>query len=313
MKVSNDLLNAKKNKPLSMVIIGQGAIGLLWYCHFYKQQHSNVYLLEHYKDRQQQDITFSNINNITEYIPRQEVNIKGLTSAENILICVKCHQVDQVINDISPYLKNKINIVLCHNGMGALNDFSQALLSRHNVLTLLTTHGCFKSSASEIKHTGLGHSDLGLTQGTFKDLDKDELLHQFNSALPTTTWCENIKIKQWLKLAINCVINPITAINNIENGKILSEKFENIIDNILLEVITLAQCEGIPLSLESLKKTVLEVAHRTANNSSSMRCDIQAKRTSEIAHINGYIQKLGRHYNIKTPINDSLIAQIQAL
>lgn len=314
MSITRNSIMTKDNKPLNLVIIGQGAIGLLWYSHFYKNlDDGGVYLLKHGKNNKQQTISFTDINNHNEEIPRQEVTIDGLASAKTILICVKCYQIDQVIQSISPHLNNHTKIILCHNGMGGLSELSQALLIKHNVLTLLTTHGSLKMSSSMLKHTGLGQSDLGYYRGNITTSDRNKLIQAFNTALPTTAWCENIKEKQWLKLAINCVINPLTAIYNIDNGQVLAVKFEETINEVLHELIAVAQCEGVHFNFKSLKNKVLEVAYKTAKNSSSMRCDVLAKRSTEIAHINGYIQKLGIQYDIKTPTNDSLIAQIQPL
>ncbi|MFT5758983.1 MAG: 2-dehydropantoate 2-reductase [Alteromonadaceae bacterium] len=304
----------KNIKPLPWVIIGQGAIGLLWYSHFYKNSKTyGAYLLKYGNAHPQQNINFTHINGISEDIPRQEIPLKSLVSANNILICVKCYQINQVINNISPYLKKGVKLILCHNGMGGLTDLSKKLLRGYTVLTLLTTHGSLKSSSTKIKHTGLGQSELGLAHGEVGNVDKNNVITQLNSVMPTLAWCDNIKEKQWLKLAINCVINPITAIYDIENGQILADKFVRLIYDILSELISVARCEGIDLELNSLTKVVLQVADKTAKNSSSMRCDRQANRKTEIAYINGYIQKLGLHYKVATPVNDKLVAQIQAL
>jgi len=314
MNVIRNSIIIENKKPIDLVIIGQGAIGLLWYSHFYKSQTGNdVFLLKHGKKNKQQTISFTDINNHNEEIPRKEVTVEILASAKNILICVKCYQINQVIQEISPHLKSDTKIILCHNGMGVLDNESLSLLNEKTVLTLLTTHGSLKTSLSSLKHTGLGQSDLGLYQGNITASDKNKLIQYFNTAIPSTTWCENIKEKQWLKLAINGVINPITAIYDIDNGQVLADRFSCIINEVLHEVITVAQYEGINFNFSSLREVVLQVADKTAKNSSSMRCDVQAKRDTEITHINGYIQKLGIKYKIKTPTNDNLIAQIQAL
>ena len=42
-----------------------------------------------------------------------------------------------------------------------------------------------------------------------KQKDISDLLH---TASPEIVWCDDILSKQWLKLAINCVINPLTAL-----------------------------------------------------------------------------------------------------
>jgi len=314
MKGINNSLTSENSKTPNWVVIGQGAIGLLWYSHLYNNSKTNdVYLLKYGNNRPHPSIKLTHCNDDSEDIPHQEVTVNNLITAENILICVKCYQLNQVIKNISPYLKKGVNIILCHNGMGALNDLAQTRLNEHKVFTLLTTHGSLKLSPTNIKHTGLGHSELGMFHGSIEDAEKAVLIKQLDSALPSTAWSENIKEKQWLKLVINCVINPITAIYDIENGEIANGQFKSLINDILSEVVEVARCEDINLDVNSLKNNVLQVVDNTAKNSSSMRCDVQEKRKTEIDHINGYIQKLGLLYQIKTPNNDKLVAQIQAL
>ena len=44
-----------------------------------------------------------------------------------------------------------------------------------------------------------------------------------------------------------------------------------------------------------------------------MRCDILAKRMSEIDYINGYIHRLGIKHNIATPENTKMWQAVKAL
>ncbi len=122
-----------------------------------------------------------------------------------------------------------------------------------------------------------------------------------------------IKEKQWLKLAVNCVINPITALNNIDNGDVFSENFSSTITAIIDEIVTIAITENIKLSSSSLLNVVSEISKLTAKNCSSMRSDILANRKTEIDHINGFIHQLGRDRDIATPVNTQMWQQIKAL
>ncbi len=38
--------------------------------------------------------------------------------------------------------------------------------------------------------------------------------------LPDVAWHNNIRAEMWRKLAVNCVINPLTALWNCPNGKL---------------------------------------------------------------------------------------------
>jgi len=204
-------------------------------------------------------------------------------------------------------------IVLAHNGLGTLAELPQKITKRHNIYALLTTHGCLRTAPLSITHTGLGTSDIGLVSG-INDLKQQQSCTQLlNTALACVTYHQNIHKKQWLKLAVNCVINPLTAINNIENGQVNNTEYQLTIVSLLKEIVAVASAEKIELELTDLEELVKNVAKATAKNSSSMRCDVLAKRRSEIDYINGFIHRLGVSHKIATPENTKMWQQVQKL
>ena len=226
-----------------------------------------------------------------------------------ILICGSA-QYNSIIN-------KKAIIIYSHNGLLALdnplNQSPEHLLSSQTEISMLMTHGSLKTNDFQIIHTGAGQTDIGLIQGDISQEQIDKLINVLNTALPRVSWQSNIKEKQWLKLAINCVINPLTAIHNCDNGVISSEDYRQAISHLLQEIITIAEKNNLRLSLDELTRTVLTVAENTAENCSSMRSDILAKRKTEIDHINGFIHQQGIKHDIATSYNTSLWQQIKKL
>ncbi len=307
--------------PINILIVGQGAIGLLWYHHIQTLKNSNaqhdeinLHLMSS-SQAQSADAQYSFINNVGQQITGK-VNFaqsQQIYDADYILLCVKSFQVSAALNQITNKLNINAAIVLAHNGMGTINEISDAVISRHNIYALLTTHGCLRNSPLTITHTGVGSSDLGLISGKTDHNQQKTLTHILSAALPDVLHHENIKLKQWLKLAINCVINPLTAINDINNGEVNDKIFLPMKKRILAEVVNVAKFSDINLSLDELMQRVERVAQLTAKNSSSMRCDILAKRKSEIDYINGYIHQLGIKYDIATPENSKLWQAVKNL
>jgi 2-dehydropantoate 2-reductase len=152
-----------------------------------------------------------------------------------------------------------------------------------------------------ITHTSIVITDIGLSSGNADIKKQQALTNLLNKALPSVELHKNIIEKQWLKLAVNCVINPITALHNINNGQVNNDVFTVQIKEILTELVLVAKCEGIHLNIDLLIKTVSLVATATAKNSSSMRCDVLAHKQTEINYINGYIHNLGITHCIATP------------
>jgi len=307
---------------MNIVIVGQGAIGLLCYSQLAIQDQHRMSLLcstrlKHYP----QNIEFIDIENNIHLIPVAPATDDKLSQADVIIFCLKAFDIVSALNNMTTKVPINTPLILAHNGMIDAQLLTDTLKSNYPLLTLLTTHGCKKERPFTIKHTGKGYSELGTISNlqippNGSKLSKQQRIALFNALkfmLPIVHWSEDINEKQWKKLAINCVINPITAIENIENGEITSQKYSARIKSILQEVTSIANQQGVSLDFEELEQAALNVAELTAKNCSSMRSDILAKRYGEIDHINGYIAKLGKKHKISTPANTLIWQQIKSL
>jgi len=308
---------------MNIVIVGQGAMGLLWYHHIQQliESSSNysdtqLHLLASKKSDlnkpslQKNRYIFIDHNNQEHHGKVNIAHTEQVQAADIIILCLKSFKIAAVLKEISDKLKNNVNIILAHNGMGTLDELSPHILNKKdvnkkNIYALLTTHGCLRTEHLAITHTGVGTTDIGLLSGV-ADLKTPSFYQLLNTALPPVKFHKEIKHKQWLKLAINCVINPLTAIHNIKNGQVTNDEFQSLVITLLKEITNVASAEKINLDLSELIKTVNKVARATANNSSSMRCDILANRQSEIDYINGYIHRLGIKHDIATPENTKM-------
>lgn len=293
---------------MNIIIVGQGAMGLLWYHHLaISNASSNLSLLASNQhnlakaDYQFTDIQGKHFQGKVNYAENKQIN-----NADIILLCVKSFQISSVLKRIGPHLKANTSIILAHNGMGTLAKLPKEFKNQQKIYALLTTHGCLRKSPLNITHTGVGVTDIGLVSGQSKVVEQEALTAMLNYALPSVTLHQRIEEKQWLKLAVNCAINPITALHNIDNGQVNNPVFTQQIANVLTELVLVAKSEGIILDVDFLIKTVKQVAKATAKNCSSMRCDVLADKQTEIDYINGYIHKLGMKHNIATPVNTKL-------
>jgi 2-dehydropantoate 2-reductase len=119
------------------------------------------------------------------------------------------------------------------------------------------------------------------------------------------------------KLAINAVLNPLTALLNLPNGNLLYNPALSKVQRLLLAEISLVlrslpEFEGVPnvrmrFSPERLETLAISVAAKTAQNSSSMREDIRKGRATEVQYINGYVVKRGEEMGIKCVLNYMLM------
>ena len=293
---------------MNIIVVGQGAMGLLWYHHLaISTAATNLSLLASTQHNLDDDnYYFSDHQGLAYQGKLNYAYDEEIKNADVIFLCVKSFKINTALKKIAPQLKANTHIILAHNGMGTLAELPKKFINQHNIYALLTTHGCLREASLNITHTGIGITDIGLVSGRVDITEQQALTCLLNKALPCVKLHNNIIEKQWLKLAINCVINPITALHDINNGQVNNHVFTLQIEAILSELVLVAKSEGIHLNTDILIKKIRQVATATAKNCSSMRCDVLAHKQTEINYINGYVHKLGLKHSIATPENTQL-------
>jgi len=302
---------------MDTVIVGQGAIGLLCYHKLSQLKVNNPddksISLWPSKATRHSHYTFSEINESEKEFPLVIADEQALSRAQVIVICVKSYQVVSALKTIHSFIANDAIIIVTHNGLGTLEEVAHLLKPSQCLLALLLTQGAKKRADYHIEHTGIGNSDFGIIWGQLNSVAQEQVVDYFKRGLKQVNWQENIQLAQWKKLAINCVINPLSAVENIENGQVNQEVYQETTRDIIKEIVEVASKEGVNLTENSLLSLVKKVAQSTSKNTSSMRADILAMRRTEIDYINGYVHRLGKKHQLATPTNTQLWLAVKAL
>jgi 2-dehydropantoate 2-reductase len=229
-----------------------------------------------------------------------------------LIVTTKAYQVTQLVVPLLSKLKPDCHILLLHNGMGPHLDLAPHLAAYPNMgLSLGTTsQGAMRTSTWHVRHTGEGLTHLGHAYGTAMPDTYRQLLLR---AIPNSHWQADIITSLWQKLAINCAINPLTAIHACENGALSAPPHQEIIKQLLTELIPVAKTQGVKLAFDDLLNKVNQVITLTAKNHSSMYQDITHKRPTEIAQINGFVVQSAKTHQLKTPTHQQLMNDINAL
>ncbi len=157
-----------------------------------------------------------------------------------LLVTVKAYQVEAALEPLLPKLPPDCRILLLHNGLGPHQSLAAELNGRP--LSLGTTsQGALKLSSNHIRQTGSGLTQIGdLIGAPMPEAMKTALLN----AIPGSQWSDTILEALWQKLAVNAVINPLTAIHRVNNGALAAPEFEGTICAILDELLQVAKQEA---------------------------------------------------------------------
>ena len=256
-----------------------------------------------------------------------------------ILLCTKAteavaaldsiwHRIQTVDTSSSP-----VKVIILSNGAlgvrnAIYNHFGKKQDGRMQIILGTTTHGAYNSTSSDTNHDdgtnyyNITHAGEGSTHCT--DAEFIHTCSQSSGFHDSATLSEiDMNIMLWKKLAVNCVINPLTAVADVTNGQLLDIKLhimgqdmKVMIRKLLDEVSRVALLEmeaeqsdiqpsvKEQLSVSSLEQFVYKVMTDTSNNVSSMLQDIRANRTTEIDFLNGYVASIGKEkYRLECPAN----------
>lgn len=293
------------NVALNITVVGAGAIGSLWASYLANAGHNISFWT-----RTPKNLSYSLALDNAEPKHFTTNSESELRKSDVLLVTVKAWQVHDAIIPLLSRLDPRTVILFLHNGMGTVDELPDRI-QQHPIILATTTHGAYKPSITLVQHTGSGSTTLGGYNALGKKCQF--LADVFANALPKTQWEESIKKALWHKLAINCVINPLTALNQCQNGELLKVQYSNIIERLIDEISAVMIAENLQVEKTALLKSVIQVMQATAKNHSSMKQDIALQRRTEIDYITGYLCKVAEQHQIAVPQNLDLFQQIKKL
>ncbi len=292
-----------------ITLVGAGAIGSLLACKLNAANH-DVQLWTrhtplntlHFTDLSGNDSCHQFCSNDSEHLHNSEL----------VIVAVKAFQLEGALEAITPHISTSASVLITHNGMGTAEVIKRHL-PKHTVLFATTAQAALKTSIEAVRHTGEGETFLGYISHQSHQSKPNALIDLLANALNHCEWQGDIQKKQWQKLAINCAINPLTAIHNVPNGHLAQQCYQTQLSAIYHEVAMVMTKEGYSTSPSQLEKIVAAVIHATAKNYSSMNQDIRYQRQTEIDYISGYLVQRAEYHGIDAPVQRKLWERIKEM
>ncbi|MFQ3237185.1 MAG: 2-dehydropantoate 2-reductase [Paraglaciecola sp.] len=286
-------------------ILGNGAIGnlLALKCH---KLHQSFSLLT--RTAKPFCLSAADRNGSQYNIPIAVCGISQAKQFDLLILPVKAYQVLPALKQMAGSLTSRQTLVLLHNGMGVL-ERAQSLLPHIPLIAATTSHAAYKPTMTKVHETGIGMTHCGYIKQP-KGNAQQTVVTLLDKLLAPCTWHSNINAPLWQKLAINAVINPLTALQQIRNGQLTQPEYRLVITDICTETAAVMRACGYPATAVQLVKAVDQVIKSSADNYSSMFQDIFYQRKTEIDFINGYIVAQGQKLGIDTPIHVQLTKDI---
>jgi 2-dehydropantoate 2-reductase len=291
-------------------ILGAGAIGHMFACRFAEHELPATLITRAQPAHNIQQVVYCDNNDQTSYWLNYQHG-SDVQHIKNLLLTVKSHQVEDAILGIKHALTTKSKIYLLQNGMGNLEKVTKLLQGTVPAIQIYpgtNTHGVYLrvSNNLTVVHAGIGEIFFGdnylVDDSLVNERRRQNELNQLATLNLSIKWSDAIEQQLWLKLAVNAVINPMTAIQKCLNGELLqSESLTKEIDSLCKETAALFEILNINITHNEIIDAVYSVIDKTSNNQSSMLQDITSKKISEIDSISGHLLNSANENSIAMP------------
>ncbi|HWM52225.1 MAG TPA: 2-dehydropantoate 2-reductase [Thermoplasmata archaeon] len=240
--------------------------------------------------------------------PRAATRVAQNARPEFVFVTTKSYDTANAMIALRPLADRAIFVTL-QNGLGNAETIAK---TARRVVAGTTAHGVTFVGPGEIRHAGVGETVLGAwTRVDESNLVRlRDLLADVGIVASVTS---DIQTELWSKLVVNASINPIAALAEVPNGRLVRDKrLLGLIEDVCREATAVGKAEGAHVDEEELRHRTLLVAKRTAANRASMLQDLDRHRRTEIDAITGSIVRAAQRHRIPVPLNASLYALVRA-
>lgn len=276
---------------MKISVIGPGALGCMFAARLSKSG-ATVTLIDHDSARAellaQSGLTIE--TNSGTFTAKPKVSLEIPPKQNLILVLTKAHATRTL--ELPP----DTPVLTLQNGLGNVELLCKQVGSA-KVLGGTTSEACTLLERGRVLHTASGITRIG----AWTSCPTEEPATALKEAGFDIEVTDSPGLAIWEKVVISAGINPVTALLNVPNGKLLeSPESRQLLRDLVVEASKVASLEGYRFPY-SLVERAEAVCRDTAENISSMLQDIRFGRRTEIDQISGEILRRGEKSALPAP------------
>lgn len=242
-----------------------------------------------------------------------------------IVVATKSEAMPSAVEEAGRHLSSGGVVLLPQNGLP--EETAVLILPRRRVLGSVIGWNALRRDDRTVELLQRGETAVGIAKGG--NAGRIPSVVAALAPLGNVRATENLPGSRWHKLAINAVINPLTAVGGLPLGATFQDAdARRLALGVLRETIALWQALDIteeplantpsltrlgrlPVPLQHLALLVL--GRRSRDVRPSMLVDVENGRATEIRALNGEIVRSSQRAGIEAPVNSALVARIEAI
>ena len=228
--------------------------------------------------------------------------------ADLIIYCVKSYHNQEACRLLKPAVGSKTNILTLQNGIGSGDVLSDYFGEPRVVLGAAYIEAEQIEPGKIVQHG----DDCEIVFGENSGLESSRA--KLISQLLTKSSIDNristdIKTDLWKKLILICALSGMTCLTRSSFSEVLDNRqTRNITELVMREAESVSRHMKVNIPNNYIEDMMAYFLLNSSELVSSMYKDLILKKPLELSVINGAITRLGKEFEVPTPINDIITA-----
>jgi 2-dehydropantoate 2-reductase len=245
---------------------------------------------------------------------RASLDRTKLEAPDLLIVLVKSFHTRAAIEGARDIVGPGTAVMSLQNGMGHEEILSEVVGAGHVLAGKTYVGGVMLAPGHVIAGTQGKRTVIGEIDGRISERAK-AIAAEFERADLPCEVSDNILGAMWDKLLINVATGALSGITGQIYGSLYGvPEIEATAIAAVAEAMTVAEASGVKLSIKAPRDAWLMAAEGLPYEfKTSMLQSLEKGSMTEIDFINGAVVRVGRKYNIPTPVNQTLVAAIKGI
>lgn len=230
-----------------------------------------------------------------------------------LLVFVKCYHTADAVKSALPLLGPNSTVLSLQNGWGNGPRIAE-IVGKERVVLGVCYHSATVLGPGHVLHAGQGKTFIGEMDWAVTPRVQS-IAETFTKAGLEIEASPQVLKEIWSKLALNVATLPTQSTIKLTAEKLPNTpEMQNLMRSLLLEVVSVAQIQGIALDFTERWNAITGLLGRLApDTKGSMLQDVENRRRTEIDVMCGAIIEAGQRLGIATPYNHAMFWLVKAL
>lgn len=290
-------------------VIGMGAVGTV-YGNYLHREYGNNFAAIACGGRAENVRLNGAVLNGDKFYPRVVSCAADGFSPDLVIVCVKNYSLDSAIDNMRGIINKNTLILPLLNGVTATQRLKKAFPD-NKVFYGLCVYIDAVRSKNGVKNTSRGIIQYGDADNTVPSESVQAVAKYLSQAGLHAEACPDMTRAIWKKWMLNVGCNQVSAVTGAAYSKMRIDTNLILFHEAMMEVVAVAKACSINLTENDALEIEDNMRTFSPDGKTSMLQDVEAKRKTEVDYFSGTVIKLGKKYNIPTPVNHVLYCLIK--